>query len=85
MAPERPAGKAFLMDSSADIRHRPVVLDTGELRPVVRRRGRTVRRALIRTWTWWSQGGDRGRMPERYGRGPGEPAAEEPAPLWHPA
>lgn len=49
MAPERPAGEAFLMDSSADIRHRPVVLDTGELSPVIRQRGRTVRREFVIT------------------------------------
>ena len=37
------------MDSSADIRHRPVVLDTGELSPVIRQRGRTVRREFVIT------------------------------------
>ena len=79
------AGDHQLMQSTADARQRPVVLDTGELRPAVERRGRVARAVLdvvvavllgagaIAAGGWSIMTAVRG-----------DPGAGQPAPLWYP-
>jgi hypothetical protein len=85
MARRGPAGEARLMETAADVRQRPVVLDTGELSLVVRRRGRLARAvpgaavaALL------SAGAIAAGSWSIVTAARGDAAAEQPAPLWYP-
>jgi uncharacterized membrane protein YgcG len=85
MARGRPAGEALLMETTADARQRPVVLDTGALSPAVRRRGRLARVVLgAAVAALLSAGAIAAGSWSIVTAARGDAAAEQPAPLWYP-
>ncbi|WP_127506866.1 hypothetical protein [Actinoplanes solisilvae] len=75
-----------MIQPGADTRHRPIVLDTGELRPSIRRRGRTARRAFdVAVVTLLSVGAVAAGTWSILTAAQGNEPTQQPAPLWFPA
>ena len=75
-----------MTQESPDVRHRPIVLDTGELRPAIRRRGHAARRVLdVAVVTLLSVGAIAAGTWSILTAAQGNESTEQPAPLWFPA